>query len=154
MRSVAPLANLTMLVSPPQAAGGIFRPAVFQHVQVPEELRGAAFHRFAYLSEGTYLDRTISEEFRYYLFEWTGFVHLTRLFARTKFGSPFRDANRCTWDLQSPLNTLHPFILHDGRVFAGGPLVTVTIAARKPRKWALVPEGSSGDQIDRARPRI
>jgi hypothetical protein len=84
----------------------------------------------SYLSTTTFTDLSTGDQFWYYLTCFLGYYVLTRVYAVSAFGSPYRDVVRYRWLIGYQGNSCQPFLLANGQIFQGGdPTCVVTITA-------------------------
>jgi hypothetical protein len=118
---------LRMMPTDPTLNGGMFQPCTLAYGTTPPEYARLALGAQCFLSTTSFTDQ-IGESFRYY-FACTHAVlingtqdnfTLTRVYAHSIFGNPYRDTTRYTWPLTLSGNTCSPFLLTKGQIYQGG----------------------------------
>jgi hypothetical protein len=117
--------TLQMSVQNPSMNFRIFQSATIQWMAVPPVLAALQLGPFAFLSTSQFTDDLSTEPFQYQLFCSGGFFSITRVFAQSQFGSPFREAYRYRWLPGLFGGTCTPFLFPQGQVFQGGNLGTI-----------------------------
>lgn len=107
---------------------GLFQNTTLVYGPTPPEFLPLNLGARSYLSVDTFTDLITHEAFRYLFLCYTGYYALCRVYAHSRFGSPFRDVFRYTWLIGIRGNTCSPFTLAGGQIYAGGdPRCVVTI---------------------------
>lgn len=111
--------TLSMVPTDPTLNGGMFQPATLQWGPTPTVYARAALGTNSFLSTQSFIDQ-IGESFQYYFTCTTDKLTLTRVYANSIFGNPYRDTVRYTWPLSLAGNTCDPFLLTAGQIYSGG----------------------------------
>ncbi len=122
-------AVLDMISADETCDGGMFQSDILRYVPTPPEYSGLFLGANSFLSDNAHTDQ-YGDTFRYYFTCNLAEYALSRVYANSIFGSPFRDAVRYTWSLGVPGNSCDPFFLTNGQVYLGGDpncLVTVQL---------------------------
>ena len=109
---------LHMTSSSPSSNNGMFQNCTLEYGATPSRYTGIPIGAQGYLSTGSFTDQ-FSDTFRYYFYCQRNQFFLTRVYVNSIFGSPFEDSVRYTWTLGYG-NTCAPFLLSNGRIYAGG----------------------------------
>jgi hypothetical protein len=113
-------ATITMTSSEPSSNNRIFQSATLQYGPTPSSLLPVVLTPSSYLSTSSFPDPILNVPFYYFLTCSLGAYVLTRVYATSPFGSPFRDSIRYKWVPGFPGNTCTPFLMTNGQIFAGG----------------------------------
>src|ERR1035437_3586398 len=129
--------TLYMVSSEPTSNDHIFQSATLVYGSVPSALNPLGGElgsgQSAYLSTVTFTDFSTGDQFWYSLSCFLGYYILTRVYATSMYGSPYRDMTRYRWPISDPLNSCSPFALMHGQIFSGGdPSCIVTITCVNP----------------------
>ena len=126
-------AVLYMTSSNPNSNNHILQSAVLVYGPTPAGLLPLAIGESSYLSTTTFTDFSTGDQFWYYLSCYLGYYVLTRVYATSLYGSPYRDATRYRWAAGYPGNSCAPFLLANGQIFSGGdPSCVVTVSGTNP----------------------
>jgi hypothetical protein len=126
-------ATIYMVSSNPNSNNHILQSATLVYGPTPAGLLPLAIGESSYLSTTTFTDFSTGDQFYYYLSCYLGYYVLTRVYAVSLYGSPYRDATRYRWAAGYPGNSCSPFALNNGQVFSGGdPSCVVTISCTNP----------------------
>ena len=126
-------AVLYMTASNPNSNNHILQSSVLVYGPTPAQLLPMDIGQSAYLSESQFQDLSTGDWFWYYLSCYLGYYVLTRVYATSVYGSPYRDATRYRWAIGNPGNSCSPFNLLVGNIFSGGdPSCVVTISGANP----------------------
>jgi hypothetical protein len=107
----------------------ILQSAVLVYGPSPSALSALGIGQSAYLSTVTFTDFSTGDQFWYYLSCYLGYYILTRVYATSLYGSPYRDMTRYRWPISDPSNSCNPFLLAHGQIFSGGdPSCVVTVS--------------------------
>jgi hypothetical protein len=121
--------TLTMSSSEPDSNNQILQSATLQYGTTPLELAALGLSAASYLSTTTFTDTATGDQFWYYLSCFLGYYALTRLYAESAYGSPYRDIVIYRWLIGASGNSCEPFLLANGTIFPGGdPSCVVTIS--------------------------
>lgn len=121
--------SLAVHVSAPTSNNHIFQNCTLFYGPTPPGLAPLATYPNAYLSTAQFTDYYSGDKFWYYFACIQGYYVLTRIYARSVYGSPFRDVVRYKWLVGYKGNVCSPFLFPDGVIFTGGDascVVTVT----------------------------
>ena len=123
--------TLYMHVAHPDWNNHILQPCTLVYGPTPAQLLPVDIGQSAYLSTQQFQDLSTGDWFWYYLSCFLGYYILTRVYATSVYGSPYRDAVRYRWAAGNPGNTPSPFALTVGNIFSGGDqdsptMVTIT----------------------------
>jgi hypothetical protein len=125
--------TLYMTSSNPNSNNHILQNATLVYGPTPSNLLPLAIGQSSYLSTTTFTDFSTGDQFWYYLSCYLGYYVLTRVYATSLYGSPYRDATRYRWPIGFPGNSCTPFLLANGQIFSGGdPSCAVTISGTNP----------------------
>lgn len=116
---------LQMSVSHPLSNNRIFQNATIEYRTIPEALLPLGVGGEGYLSTLTYPDLISGDQFWYFLTCNLGYYTLTRVYATSSYGSPYRDLVRYRWLIGLSGNTCQPFLLSNGAIFSGGDSICV-----------------------------
>ena len=122
-------ATLTMTSSKPSSNNQIFQNATITYRATPASLSALKLGSQSYLSTTQFTDTSTNNLFWYYFGCYQGFYIITRVYAVSAFGSPYRDQVRYRWLGGTIGNTCSPFRMTRGTIFSGGDstcVVTVT----------------------------
>jgi hypothetical protein len=111
--------TLAMVPTDPTLNGGMFQPATLQWGPTPTDYDRLALGTNSFLSTQSFIDQ-LGESFRYYFTCTADKFTLTRVYAHSIFGNPYRDSVRYTWPLTLAGNTCDPFSLTAGQIYSGG----------------------------------
>jgi hypothetical protein len=120
--------TLTMTSSDHTGNNGMFQDSTLVYGPTPSAYAGLPMGAYSYLSPGSYTDQ-FSNNFRYYFYCQRSQFFLTRVYVTSIFGSPYEDSIRYTWTVGTSGNTCgtNSLSLTNGRVYAGGSAVNVTV---------------------------
>jgi hypothetical protein len=120
--------TLTMTSSAPLSNNQILQSATLQWGPTPPGLSPLGIGSSSFLSTTTFTDITTGDQFWYNLYCSLGYYVVTRVYAVSQYGSPYRDVVRYKWLIGFGGNTCQPFMLINGQIFPGGdPTCVVTI---------------------------
>jgi hypothetical protein len=118
--------TLSMVPTDPTLNGGMFQPATLQWGLTPTDYDRLALGTNCFLSTQSFIDQ-IGESFRYFFNCTNDKFTLTRVYAHSIFGNPYRDTVRYTWPLSLAGNTCDPLLLTSGQIYQGGDTRTQII---------------------------
>ena len=122
--------SLTMTSSKPTSNNQIFQNATIAYQPTPASLAALKLGSQCYLSTRQFTDTSTNNLFWYYFGCYQGFYIITRVYAVSAFGSPYRDQVRYRWLGGTIGNSCTPFLLSRGTIFSGGDAsCVVTISA-------------------------
>lgn len=111
--------------SKPNSNDGMFQNCTIAYGPTPADLIDLGIGDYTFLSVESFQDQDTGDYFRYLFTCNTDLYGLTRVYADSIFGSPFKDVLRYTWLIDYPGNTCSPFLLTVGHIFAGGDATCV-----------------------------
>jgi hypothetical protein len=111
--------TLAMVPTDPSLNGGMFQASTLQWGPTSTDYARLALGTNSFLSTQSFIDQ-IGESFKYYFTCTTDRFTLTRVYAHSIFGNPYRDTVRYTWLLSQAGNTCSPFLLTVGQIYQGG----------------------------------
>jgi hypothetical protein len=120
---------LRMSSSHPSSNDGMFQNATLTHQSIPSSLNELSLPSHGHLSDSLFGDPRTGDYFWYYFSCDHGSYTISRLFAVSVNGSPYRDVVRYRWLNGQAGNSCQPFLLTNGLMFAGGDstcVVTIT----------------------------
>lgn len=121
--SCAPIpATLTMTSLDPTCNSGMFRSATLQYGDTPAELAALGLGDQCFLSTEGFADTATGDVFFYHFYCDSGVFALTRVYADSIFGSPFREAELYRWPVAAAGNSCSPLLLTEGTPFLGSDL--------------------------------
>ena len=120
---------LHMSSSNPSSNNGMFQNCALQYGATPSQYAGLPIGAQSFLSTTSFTDQ-FNNSFRYYFYCQRNQFFLTRVYVNSIFGSPYEDTVRYTWTTGTSGNSCSPFLLSNGRIYAGGDTsCVVTISA-------------------------
>jgi hypothetical protein len=111
---------LHMVSSKPSSNDGMFQSCTIAYGPTPAELSDLAIGDYSFLSVESFQDQETGDYFRYLFNCGANLYGITRVYADSILGSPFKDVLRYTWLINYPGNTCIPFLLSAGNVYPGG----------------------------------
>lgn len=120
--------TISMTVTNPTLNNQIFNSCTIHYGPTPSVLLPVVLTASSYLSETSFHDPILNNDYFYLLTCTSTSYVLTRVYP-SAFGGPFRDQPRYQWSPGFPGNTCSPFLMSNGRLFTGGdPRTTCTLS--------------------------
>lgn len=113
-------ASITMAVANESGNAGILRTCTLAYGPTPAALLTLGLGADSYLSTAQFTDTATGDLFWHYLGCYIGYYIITRVYATSAYGSPYRDVIRYRWLPVASGNTCTPFAQTNGQIFPGG----------------------------------
>ncbi len=118
--SCAPIpATLTMTSLDPTCNSGMFLDATLQYGDTPAGLSGLGLGPQCFLSTEGFAEPATGDIFYYHFYCDGSAFGLTRVYADSVFGSPFRESELYRWPIGATGNSCSPLLLASGSAFVG-----------------------------------
>ena len=113
----------------PDAAIPLIIPCTIQWQTTPAGLIPLSVGYECYLSTTTFPDPVTGDAYWYHLSCSLAYYQLTRLYAVSLYGTPYRDTLRYRWQVGAAGNHCSPFLMTNGTIYPGGdPACVVTLS--------------------------
>lgn len=119
--------HLTM--NRPDAVVPLIYPCTLQWGPTPAGLLPLSLGSECHLSTVTFPDPVTGDQYWYHLSCSLAYYQLTRVYAVSLYGSPYRDSLRYRWLIGASPNSCSPFLMSNGTIYSGGdPACVVTLS--------------------------